>query len=320
MIRRADQAMYVAKESGGGVRAYVAEMATQVTQQVLLEEQLRGALEAGQLELYYQRTIDLAADRVVGVEALVRWNHPDDGVVGPATFIPVAESTGLIVPLGAWVLERACRQVAIWNTRRDAPLSVGVNVSGRQLADPGFADLVTRVLLETRCDPTWLLLEITESTLIGAIDVAAPSLERLRGMGVHVALDDFGTGYSSLTYLRQLPVDVLKVDRSFVTGVDERRDQLSLVAAVVNMARSLSMRTIAEGVESEAERAALATIGCDGVQGYLYGRPQPAGLIVPLLGLDGHARTREQHPGAAATLARETSGVPVDAGHGRAGQ
>jgi EAL domain-containing protein (putative c-di-GMP-specific phosphodiesterase class I) len=182
------------------------------------------------------------------------------------------------------VLEQACRQVTTWNAVRDVPLSVGVNVSGRQLEQPGFADLVARVLNETGCKPSWLLLEITESMFIGAMDVAAPTLGQLRAMGVHVALDDFGTGYSSLTYLRQLPVDVLKVDRSFVTGVDVRSDQLSLVSAVVNMARSLSMRTIAEGVEVEEERAALATIGCDGVQGYLYGRPQPASVVEPLLG------------------------------------
>ena len=284
MIRRADQAMYVAKKAGGGVRLYEDKMAADVNEQLLLEEQLRSALVRGEFEVYYQRTIELATDRVIGVEALLRWNHPTDGVIQPGTFIPVAETSGLIVPIGTWVLEQACRQVATWNATRDAPLSVGVNVSGRQLDQPGFADLVARVLTETGCRPSWLLLEITESMFIGAMDVAAPTLAQLRAMGVRVALDDFGTGYSSLTYLRQLPVDVLKVDRSFVTGVDVRSDQLSLVSAVVNMARSLSMRTIAEGVEVEAERAALATIGCDGVQGYLYGPPQPASVVEPLLG------------------------------------
>jgi diguanylate cyclase (GGDEF)-like protein/PAS domain S-box-containing protein len=284
MIRQADQAMYMAKKAGGGVRVYETQMAADVNEQLLFEEQLRGALVRGEFELHYQRTIELATDHVIGVEALLRWDHPTAGLIDPARFIPVAETTGLIVPIGTWVLKQACRQIATWNAARDVPLSVGVNVSGRQLDEPGFAELVARVLAESGCDPSWLLLEITESMFIGAMDIAAPTLSQLRAMGVHVALDDFGTGYSSLTYLRQLPVDVLKVDRSFVTGVGERSDQLSLVSAVVNMARSLSMRTIAEGVEVEEERAALATIGCDGVQGYLYGRPQPAGVIEPLLG------------------------------------
>jgi diguanylate cyclase (GGDEF)-like protein/PAS domain S-box-containing protein len=285
MIRRADQAMYAAKKIGGGVRIYENKMAAHLHGQLLLEERLRGALAHDELEVYYQRTIELASNRVVGVEALLRWNHPAEGVLGPAALIRVAETSGLIVPIGTWVLEQACRQVAAWNAGRTTPLTVGVNVSGQQLQQPEFAERVARVLTETRCDPAWLMLEITESMFIAAMDVATPTLERLRAMGVQVALDDFGTGYSSLTYLRVLPVDVLKIDRSFVTGVGDHQDQFSLLSAVVNMARSLSMRTIAEGVEIEEERAALSSIGCDDVQGYLYGRPQPASVIGPLLGV-----------------------------------
>ena len=283
MMRRADLAMYAAKKAGGGVRVYETSMATAINEQLFLEEELRGALAAGQFELYYQPTVDLRTDQVVGIEALLRWNHPHNGVVAPGTFIPVAEATGLIVSIGSWVLEQACSQVVAWNARRSTALTVGVNVSGRQLADPAFADEVLRVLVRTRCDPSWLMIELTESILIASMEVAAPALARLRDMGVHVALDDFGTGYSSLTYLRQLPVDVLKIDRSFVSDIAMRADQLSMVAAIVSMAGSLSMRTIAEGVEAEEELSALASVGCGGAQGYLFGRPQPAAAVGPLI-------------------------------------
>ena len=286
LIRQADQAMYAAKNGGGGVRQYETTMAAMVSEQVFLEEQLREALSCDQLEMFYQPSIDLDTEHVVGVEALLRWNHPEHGVIGPDQFLPLAENTGLIIRIGRWVLEQTCRQITEWNTGREAPLTVGVNVSARQLGDAGFVHLVGQVLADTGCQPEWLLLEITERVLVAAIDKVAPALAELRDLGVRLALDDFGTGYSSLTYLRQLPVDVLKVDRSFVTGIGQHADHLSLVSAVVSMARLLSVCTIAEGVEQEDERAALSTIGLDGVQGYLFGRPQPAHVIESLLRKD----------------------------------
>ncbi|CAN5838037.1 hypothetical protein BH23ACT10_BH23ACT10_20370 [soil metagenome] len=275
LIRQADQAMHAAKATGVGVLVHEPTMAVAAAEEVLLEEDLRSALEHRQLELYFQPTVQMAAGRIVGFEALLRWNHPDHGLVAPGTFIPLAECSGLIVPIGQWVLHEACRQITVWNRGRATPLTIGVNVSVKQLQQPGFADEVVRALEETGCEPASLLLEITETVLIGAVDAAAPLLARLRELGVRVALDDFGTGYSSLTYLRQLPVDSLKIDRSFVTDLGTRPDQRSLIAAVVNMARSLSMNTIAEGVELEDERDALVQLGCDLAQGFYYARPLP---------------------------------------------
>ena len=261
-------------------------MAECVNVQVVMEEDLHRAVTGDQFEVHYQPTVDITSGHITAVEALLRWNHPERGLVGPDTFIPLAEDSGLIIPIGTWVLHEACRQVAAWNTDRDVPLTVGVNVSGRQLQQADFADEVVRALDATGCSAGWLLLEITETALIATLETAAPALRRLRDLGVHIGLDDFGTGYSSLTYLRQLPVDVLKIDRSFVTDVGTRPDQRTLVSAVVEMARALSMHTVAEGVELEEERAVLHAIGCDAAQGYLYTRPLPAVEIGDLLTAD----------------------------------
>ncbi|MBW3603980.1 MAG: EAL domain-containing protein [Actinobacteria bacterium] len=301
LISQADQAMTAARLAGVGVLPYEQTMVDDADEEVLLEEELRVASRAGQLELYYQPTVELATDRIVGFEALMRWNHPEHGLVAPCTFVPLAERSGLIVPMGRWALREACRQIVEWNRGRATPLTVGVNVSARQLQQPGFADDVVTTLQAARCRPECLLLEITESVLIAEIDTAAPALARLRELGVHIALDDFGTGYSSLTYLRQLPVDSLKIDRSFVTDLGTRPDQRSLIAAVVNMARSMSMHTIAEGVELKDERDALLHVGCDRAQGFYYARPLPrdeAGRLLVDTALFTTRRTARPSPAA----------------------
>jgi EAL domain-containing protein (putative c-di-GMP-specific phosphodiesterase class I) len=310
LIRRADQAMYVAKHAGDGIRVYESAMAEHVNVQMFMEEDLRRALTGDQFEVHYQPTVDIPTGRVTGVEALLRWEHPDRGLVSPDTFIPLAEDTGLIVPIGAWVLGEACRRVTMWNVGRDVPLTVGVNVSGRQLQQTDFADAVIRTLDATGCRPEWLLLEITETALIATLETASPGLRRLRDLGIHIGLDDFGTGYSSLTYLRHLPVDVLKIDRSFVTEVGSRPDQRTLVSAVVEMARALSMHTVAEGVELEEERAVLRAIGCESAQGYLYTRPLPAAEIDRLLATG--PPPLEPQPAEATTPAGEEATEPDD--------
>jgi EAL domain-containing protein (putative c-di-GMP-specific phosphodiesterase class I) len=241
-----------------------------------LENGLRAALRLNELRVHYQSTINLADRRVVGGEALVRWQHSTRGLLMPAQFISVAEETGLVVPLGGIVIDEACRQIGLWRCVPGAgDWTVAVNVSARQLRDGALYEVVRLALATWELPAEALCLEITESALMDDPDEAAGTLGALHELGVKLAIDDFGTGYSSLTYLRQFPIDALKVDRSFVAGVSENVKDATIVAAVVALAHALGIPAIAEGVETAAQPAQLSDLGCDFAQGYLWGRPQP---------------------------------------------
>jgi diguanylate cyclase len=224
----------------------------------------------------------------VGMEALLRWNHPVRGAIGPTEFIPIAEESGLIVPIGRWVLEGACRQARAWQDAHGAPVSISVNVSALQIAEDGLAAIVAETLRQTGVGPGSLTLEITESVLLGDADVVIARLTQLKSLGVRLAIDDFGTGYSSLSYLRFLPVDVLKIDRTFVAGVDSGAAERAVVRSIVSLSHVLGLRTVAEGIETDEQLAALRTIGAHMGQGHLFAKP----LDVVAMGnyLERHAR------------------------------
>ncbi|HLJ07124.1 MAG TPA: EAL domain-containing protein, partial [Acidimicrobiia bacterium] len=274
LLRNADLAMYRAKSGGGGARLYHPEMHAGIIERLELESDLRHALAREELYLVYQPIVDLATGRVSGAEALLRWQHPVRGVVSPAEFIPVAESTGLIVPIGEWVLRQACRDARRWS---DLPggeqLSVSVNLSGRQLQTSELASVVPQALLEAGLAPERLMLEMTESVMIDGDDETLAVLHELRRLGLRLGLDDFGTGYSSLSYLHRFPIDVIKIDRSFVERLTGEGDEASLADSIVRIAHGLRVTTVAEGIEDRAQLRALQTMGCDHGQGYHFARP-----------------------------------------------
>jgi EAL domain-containing protein (putative c-di-GMP-specific phosphodiesterase class I) len=251
------------------------------------EHSLHRALERRELRIHYQPVVELDGVTTVGVEALVRWDHPDQGLVSPYRFIPVAEESGLIIPIGAWVLEQACHQLRDWHHQgRTGPQgSVEVNVSARQIDDPRIVDTVERILDTTGLPAECLTLEITESALMEDASSALGILLALKELGVLLAIDDFGTGYSSLGYLQRFPLDILKIDQSFVEtlGVDSRGD--TIVAAVINLAHALGLQVVAEGVETTQQLEILRSLGCDLAQGFLFSRPVPAAQIVSAFGL-----------------------------------
>jgi EAL domain-containing protein (putative c-di-GMP-specific phosphodiesterase class I) len=259
-------------------------MSDQTMDRIDMENDLRRAIERGELRVHYQPLIDLTTDRIVGFEALVRWQHPVRGLVPPLSFIPLAEETGLIIPLGRWVLETACRQAMRWRDARPKgpPLMMSVNLSARQFVQPDLVDQVEAILTETGLDPSTLELEITESVVMDQSEVGIRSLHRLRDMGVRLVLDDFGTGYSSLAYLKHLPLDTIKIDRTFVAGLDGEADR-SIVEAVIALAHGLRISVVAEGIETEGQFEILRIMGCDIGQGYLFARPLPEAEAVKLL-------------------------------------
>jgi EAL domain-containing protein (putative c-di-GMP-specific phosphodiesterase class I) len=240
------------------------------------EAELRRALEREKLEIHYQPVVSLHDGEVCSVEALLRWRHPERGLLSPAEFLDVAEDSGLIVPIGVWVLQRACADAHAWRPRpRGAPIGLCVNVSARQLLDPGLLDAVASALETGGLDPGRLTLEITESVLMEDADLAALRLRELKALGVRLAIDDFGTGYSSLSYLRTFPVDVLKIDRSFVAGVAGDLEGACFVQAIVRLAQVLGLDTVAEGVEEIEQLSRIAELDCDMAQGFLFSRPVP---------------------------------------------
>jgi diguanylate cyclase (GGDEF)-like protein/PAS domain S-box-containing protein len=278
LIRNADLAMHHAKASGGGVfSGYHPRMREGLVDRLELESDLRAALENGDLRLHYQPTVDLATSEVIGFEALARWPHPTRGMINPLDFIPIAEATGLIVPLGRWVLHEACRQAVEWGTAGDGrPPKMSVNVSVRQFDRADLSEMVSTVLAETGMPADRLCLEMTESVLMTDTEANLEQLLRLKALGLTLAIDDFGTGYSSLAYLRRFPVDTLKIDRSFVERLGVIADDTALTDTIVRLGKSLGMATVAEGIEEFGQLAALREMGCGFAQGYYFSRPVPA--------------------------------------------
>lgn len=278
LLRNADTAMFKAKEAGRGTfQFYVEEMTRYAMERSRMEADLREAVERNELEVHYQPQIRLDDDRVVGFEALVRWQHPELGGLSPDQFISLAEDSGLILPLGEWVLRTACRQMTQWRSEGKTPGVVAVNISACQLADYALLDVVRTVLRETGCHPEWLELELTESSVMARTQQAVSVMNELRELGVQLAIDDFGTGYSSLAYLRQLPIAKLKIDGSFIKHAAENEDDAAIVRAVIALGKTLNLKVIAEGVETREQEALLRAEGCDVVQGYYYSRALPAG-------------------------------------------
>jgi diguanylate cyclase (GGDEF)-like protein len=282
LVRRADVAVFRAKEEGRA-RHVVFDEAVDASsiRRFELEADLRQAVKQNQLRVFYQPELELNTGRVVGFEALVRWEHPTRGLVPPNDFIPLAEDSGEIIPIGQWVLAEACRQTRAWQSRLAelGHFTMAVNLSAKEFMEPDLTWRVAKTLRETGLRPDMLRIEITESVLMRDIALARKVFFELKGLGVEIAIDDFGTGYSSLNYLRRLPADVLKVDRSFVTDVDHDEREASIVRAVVNVARALDLTVVAEGIERPEQVQILSDIGCATAQGFLFSRPQPADLI-----------------------------------------
>jgi len=276
LLQRAELAMYQAKKSGRNALSFFdPKMQAVVSARVAMEEDLRQALQQKQFLLYYQAQV--TGDLAIGAEALVRWKHPQHGMVSPVEFIPVAEETGLILPLGHWVLDTACTQLARWATRAEmAHLTVAVNVSARQFHQADFVEQVLAVLERTGANPQRLKLELTESMLISNVEDVISKMRALKAIGIGFSLDDFGTGYSSLSYLSRLPLDQLKIDRSFVMNIESSDNAAIICAAIISLAHSLKLKVVAEGVETAAQSYFLNTVHhCDIIQGYLFSRPLP---------------------------------------------
>ncbi|HEY2320594.1 MAG TPA: EAL domain-containing protein [Solirubrobacteraceae bacterium] len=286
LLRDADAAMHRAKERGRArYELFDEALRGRALSRLRVENDLRRALERDELTLYYQPLVSLQDRAMVSVEALVRWNHPVRGRISPADFIPVAEENGLIEPIGRWVLERACRQAAAWYRQRpdSAPLTMSVNLSAAQVANRGLPGTVAEALRGSGLDPSCLALELTESMLVGDHEELSETLTALKALGVRLVLDDFGTGYSSLSYLTRLPLDALKVDRSFVDGLGTEPRDTAVTEAIVAMSRALSLRVVGEGAETERQVAELARLGCDFVQGFHFSEPVPAEEITRML-------------------------------------
>ncbi len=284
LIQHADAAMYDAKEGGKNThRFYHAGLTTRSAERLDLEARLWRALERDEFELHYQPKVGLPGGELTGSEALIRWRHPEWGLVRPDRFIPIAEETGLIGPIGEWALRHACRQQVRWRDQGLPGLPVAVNISGRQILVGGLADTVARILAETGCPTQSLELEVTEGFLIEDPERGGAVLQALKALGIRLTIDDFGTGYSSLAYLQRLPLDVVKIDRSFIRHLPEDREGAAIVQAVVALAHSLDLKVIAEGVESEAQSSFLNQQDCDEAQGYLFSPPRPAGEFEALV-------------------------------------
>ena len=292
LLRDADTAMYRAKQAGKArCEVFDPSMNTAAVERLALETDLRRALERGEFELHYQPKVELATGRLAGLEALVRWRHPQRGLVSPAQFIPLAEETGLIVPLGRWVLAEACRQVRVWQAGVPTapPLTLSVNLSAREFLQPDLVDEVARVLRDSRLAPGSLKLEITESVLMAEPLFSNGTLQALKRLGVQLVVDDFGTGYSSLGYLKGLPVDMLKIDRTFVAGLGQDAGDTAIVEAVITLARTLGLTVTAEGVERVEQLMQLRDLGCQLGQGYYFARPLPSAAVDALLADPGAA-------------------------------
>jgi EAL domain-containing protein (putative c-di-GMP-specific phosphodiesterase class I) len=284
LVSTADAAMYQAKRKGGA-RHQIIDLreVSRATERRDLERDLHTAIAHDQLELHYQPVVKSADGLVTGVEALLRWKHPSYGPIPPQKLIAIAEEIGLIADVGRWVLERACREHHKWQAKFPQQLCLGVNVSATQLMSPNFPSIVASVLTATTTDPSTLILEMTEDIFIADSERAGTALHDLKGLGVNVALDDFGTGYSSLSYLRKFPVDVLKIDQTFLVNLVEDPAGTVFLAAVTNLAHALGLSVTAEGVETQQQAAVVSAVGCESSQGFYYARPMPADQIANIM-------------------------------------
>ncbi len=284
LLNHANTAMAKAKQQGGDqYEFYTAAFNIGSSERLALQSSLRHALEREELQVYYQPLVNLKTGRIVGAEALVRWQHPERGLVSPDKFIPVAEETGLIMPIGEWVLHTACKQTKLWQTAGFSSLRVAINLSSRQFSQIDLRKQLVQILMETGLDPKYIELELTESMLVQNTEVAIRRLNALKALGVEIAIDDFGTGYSSLSYLQQFPFDILKIDRCFIRNITENANNAAITKAIIAMAKSLNLKLIAEGVETEAELSFVYQQQCDGMQGFLFSRPVPAQEFEQLL-------------------------------------
>jgi predicted signal transduction protein with EAL and GGDEF domain/CheY-like chemotaxis protein len=291
LIRNADTAMYHAKQQGkAAFQYYSAAMNAASVERLTLESGLRHALEDDGLELHYQPQVDVRTGKIIGAEALLRWHHAQRGFISPSTFIPIAEDSGLILPIGEWVIERACRQAVEWQRAGLPKVPIAVNVSGVQVRRQDLRELVRRALASTGLEPEMLQIEITETAIVSVRERAIDLLAQLRDLGVTLALDDFGTGYSSLSYLKSFPIHMLKIDRSFVAEMLTDHTTASIIEAIISMTRILGLNALAEGVEDQSQFAFLKQLGCDAVQGYYVSMPVPAAEFAKLLvSFDGSA-------------------------------
>jgi EAL domain-containing protein (putative c-di-GMP-specific phosphodiesterase class I) len=276
LLKHAEMAMYKAKKGGRKTYEFFSgDMNAHALERLTLENQLRRAVERNEFVLYYQPKVEVRSGRIIGAEALVRWKHPELGIVSPAKFIPIAEETGLIVEIGQWVLRTACAQIQAWTQRGLPPLSISVNVSSLQFRQRKVWHAVRGALAHSALPPEQLVLELTESMLMENATDSIEMLNELKEMGVKLAIDDFGTGYSCLSNLRRFPLDELKIDRSFVRGLPQERDDLAIVGTIIALARGLNLRVVAEGVETKEQLQFLRSRECDEYQGYLCSRPAP---------------------------------------------
>jgi len=284
LIKNADTAMYYAKQRGrNNFQFFTAEMNLKSVERQSLESSLRRAIERDEFLLHYQSKVNLVTGEITGAEALIRWQHPDRGLVPPAQFVPIAEDCGLILPIGRWVLREACRQAREWQAAGLPFQRISVNVSAAEFRDKAFVERVATVLAETGLDPGHLDLELTEGVLMADAESTGAILHALKAIGVQLAVDDFGTGYSSLSYLRQFPIDVLKIDQSFVRQITADPDDSTIVTAIIDMGKNLKQRVIAEGIETQEQLAFLQARHCAEGQGYLFSRPLPAAEFADLL-------------------------------------
>ncbi len=289
LLKNADTAMYQSKEKGRNrYQFYTADMNAKAYEHLLLENHLRHALEREEFRLYYQPQLDLHTQGIIGVEALLRWEHPERGLVPPEEFVPFAEETGLIIPIGEWVIRQACMDARAWQDEGLPPIRVAVNLSMRQFRQKDFVDTVQQALAESGLEPGFLELEITESFLAHDVEKATAQLQRLSDLGVHLSVDDFGTGYSSLSYLKRFPINTLKIDQSFVRDISSDPDGATIAEAIIALGQSLRLDVIAEGVESEDQLFFLRGRGCDRGQGYFFSHPVPAEDVVPWLKRNFH--------------------------------
>lgn len=279
LLKNADTAMYRAKQQGkNDYQLYAPMMNGTALEELVLENHLRKALDRGEFVLYYQPQLDLQTGRLIAMEALIRWQHPQLGLVPPYQFIPIAEENGLICPIGEWVLRTACAQNRLWQEAGLPPIRVAVNLSGRQFQQQNLVRTIAQILQETSLDPHYLEIEITESVAVQNIEFTISVLEELQRMGIHVSIDDFGTGYSSLSCLKRFPLNTLKIDRSFIRDLALNSNDAAIAKAIVSLGQGLNLRVIAEGVENQEQLAFLCSIGCDGVQGYFFSKPVPTDL------------------------------------------